>query len=232
MRRSPFRFAWLLLLVGGVGAGFVPWKVTASAQRLCRFLGNHYPSWQVTVQEARWIPWQSLELADLQVQTPRGGRLRLVKVRLWPQIWTLVRGDWETRWEFGEIRMDPRSWGIRRPLAQEILSAGPVTQSGFAILKFSRERLTLQELLLHGPQMRLQANGWWAEKTQRAELALRGELPRTLLEGMSLLRSDQALPEPWEPFELQVGGRVAAPEIRFASNFFTFASTPHMERRP
>lgn len=230
MRRRLIEVAWVLLLAGMGGAGFVPWKVTAPAQRLCRFLSSRNAGWQITLQQARWIPWQSLELADLQVQTPRGGRLHLVRVRLHPQIWTLVRGNWETRWEFGEIRMDPRSWNIRRPLAQEILSTGPVTTGGFAILRVDRNQWTLLELVLHGPLLRLQAKGWCAERTRQAELLLNGELPRTLLEAMNLLRPDQALPEPWEPFELRVAGSMAAPEVRFSSNFFTCAMTPQLER--
>ena len=230
MRRRLIEAAWLLLLGGLVGAGFVPWKVTAPARRLCRFLSGRNAGWQITLQQARWIPWQSLELADLRVQVPHGGRLHLVKVRFYPQIWTLVHGHWETRWEFGEIRMDPSSWKLRRPLVQEILSAGPVTTSGFAILRVDRNRWTLSEGVLHGPMLRLQAKGWYAGKTRQAELVLNGELPRTLLEAMGLLRPDQALPEPWEPFEFRVAGSTAAPEVRFSSNFFTVAMTPQLER--
>jgi len=220
-----------LLLAGTAAAGFVPWKVTVPAQRLCRLLGSRAAGWRITLQEAQWIPWKSVELADLQVQTPRGGRLHLVKVRLRPRIWTLVRGEWETRWEFEEIRMDPRSFGIRAPLVQEILSAGPVTRNGFAVLRIGRQKLTLQEMVLDGPLLRLRAAGWLAQKAQQAQLALNGQLSRDLLEEMNLVKSDQAAPEPWEPFELRIAGSLAAPDIRFMSNFFTFAMTPQLERR-
>ncbi len=231
MRRPLLRTVLVLLLTGIVAAGFVPWKVTVPTQRLCRFLSSRITGWQITLQEAQWIPWKSLELADLHLQTPQGGRLHLVKVHLRPQIWTLVRGGWETRWEFEEIRMDPRSWGIRRPVAQQILSAGPVTTGGFAILQVDRRRWTLRELVLHGPLLRLQAEGWLAERTRQVELVLRGELSRDLLEEMNLVNSDQSAPKPWEPFDLQVAGSLAAPEVRFTSNFFTFSMTPQLERK-
>ncbi len=230
MRRFLVRVLPAFFLAAVLGAGFIPWQVTGPVQWLFR---RCIPAqgWQLSLRAARWVPWSHLELHDLQVQAPQGGHLHLVKVDVWPRSWTFIRGRWVTRWRFGEIRMDPGSWGIRRPLAQEILSAGPVTTRGFAVLEVDRERMTLSELMLHGPLLRLRAEGWLQGK-ERGEVDLRGELARFLLEGMHLVPSDQSAPEPWEPFELQVRGALTAPEVRFVSNFFTFALKLNTERKP
>ena len=169
-------------------------------------------------------------MTGLQVQAPGGGRLFLDRVDVRPRAWTLLaRGRWETRWGLGEIRMDPVSWGIRKPLAREILSAVPVTSGGFARVAFERGQMTLQELALHGPLLRLQAEGSLTGRWE-AELALEGELRRSLLESMEAELPDP--PEPWEPFELRVRGALASPEIRFTSHFFTFSMGSLGEKQP
>ena len=136
-----------------------------------------------------------------------------------------------TRWQFGEIRIDPGSWGIRNPMAQEMLSAGPVTTDGFAVLQCQFMKIVLQQMVLYGPFLRLQAEGYVVQG-QQARLALRGELHRTLLEGMNLVESYPKDVVTWEPFEFQMGGSLMHPRLQFHSNFFTFAMNPQVEKRP
>lgn len=211
-----------ILLTVLVAAGFFPWKVTAPAQGLLRRFVRA-PGWQLTLTQARWVPWSHLEMSDLKIVSPTGGRLHLVKVNFKPRLWTRALGGWVSRWEFGEIRMDPGSWRIRRPLAQELISAGPVTTSGFALLEMrSPAKRTLEQLVLHGPLLRVRANGSLTD-TGRVELDLSGELPRLLLEGMRLGPTDQIDPPEWEPFELKVTGTLPAPAVEFNSSFLKFA---------
>lgn len=162
-------------------------------------------------------------MTGLQVQAPGGGRLSVEQIHLRTRIWELIRGRWETKWTLGEIRMDPSSWGIRAPLAREILSAGPVATDGFARLALEPGKVTLRELELHGPLLRLQAQGSWLFKESEVKLLLKGGLARSLLEGMELSLPDPLSPQPWEPFEFRLRGAWAHPEIRFDSSFYTFS---------
>ena len=204
-------------------AGFVPWRVTAHAEWLRRRLGPPMAGLKVTFGEIRWIPWSRLELIDLQVKTRGGGRLRFDEVEVRPRLWMLARGQWVTLWRFGEVRVDPDSWGIRQQPAREILSAGPAVNGGLALVRIERDRWVLKQMAFRGPLLWLKAEGWFAQRGE-GELALRGELLGCLLQGEGF--------QPWEPFDLRVRGAWAAPEIRFTSNFLTWNLSPQPERRP
>lgn len=229
-RRGLFRLGLLAGLAGFAFLGFVSWDVTVPIQWVCHRLGVNTNGLEVTVAQAKWIPWRRLELTDLKLHLPQSGRLHLVKVTLSSQPWTLIGGHLTTQWQLGAMRIDPGSWGIHRSLAQEILSSRPVTTDGFAILEYQFGKLILRQMTLHGPLLRLHAEGWF-DGGRRANLALRGELLRTLLESMKLVKSDQENVEPWEPFELQVDGALARPQVQFRSSFFTFAMDPPVEEK-
>lgn len=221
-RSKPLRSA--LILAAAVGAaGFFPLDVTAHMDWLRRRLGPPAAGWQVTQGEARWIPWSRLELSRLEVRAQGGGLLRVERLEVRPRLWTLALGGWETAWRFGEIRIEPDSWGIRQQPAREILSAQAAVAGGSAVVRARRDRWTLERLTLRGPLLRLSASGWLAGDRREGELALKGELWGDLLQG-----GESRL---WEPFELQARGAPAAPEIRFVSSFFTLDMRPQPERR-
>ncbi len=156
-------------------AGFLPWNVTAHAEWLFRRLGPPVEGLKITPGEVLWIPWSGLELSHLEVETRGGGRLHFEEVEVRPRLWMLARGEWMTLWRFGEIRVDPGSWGIRQQPAREILSAGPAVSGGLALVRIERDRWTVKQMSLRGPLLWLKAEGWF---TQRGvgELSLRGEL--------------------------------------------------------
>ncbi len=228
------RLSFRIVLIGGLAGlfvlGFIPWDVTGPTGWACRRLGAAPQGWEVTVGQARWIPWRRFEFIDLKLRVPQSGRLHLVKVAVFSEPWALLKGYWMTRWQLGEIRIDPGSWGIHSPRAQEMLSSGPITTDGFAILQWQLKKITLQQLMLHGRFLRLHAEGWLTQGRQ-AHLVLRGELLRTLLEGMNLMESGQENVEPWEPFDLEMAGPLIHPELQFHSKFFTFAMNPQVEKR-
>lgn len=197
-------------------AGFVPWRVTAHAEWLTRRLGPPIAGLKMTPREIRWIPWSRLEVEDLQVETRGGGRLTLEAVEVRPRLRSLGL-------RFGRVRIDPDSWGIRQQPAREILSAEPVVDAGSALVRIERDRWVFEQVAFRGPLLRLKAEGWVARRGE-AELALRGELLGVLLQGQGF--------QPWEPFDLQMRGAWAAPEIRFTSSFFTLVLAPQSERRP
>lgn len=214
------------LLFGAVAvaaAGFVPWRLTAHAEWICRRLGPPVAGLKVTPAEIRWIPWSRLEFKGLRVETREGGRLHVEEVEVRTRLWMLARGEWVTLWRFGEIRVDPDSWGIRRQPAREILSAGPAVDGGPALVRIQRDRWSVKQMTLRGPLLWLKAEGWFAQRGE-GELALRGELLGCLLQGEEF--------QPWEPFDLRVRGAWATPEIRFTSNFFTWVTGPQPERGP
>lgn len=222
-RNKKLRSTLVLGAAAVVAAGFVPWKVTAPADWLFRSAGLPMKGWEVTSGEARWTPWIRLKWSNLEVRTPVGGRLRLNDVEVWPRFWTLGLGRWETVWRFGKVRVEPDSWGIRQQPAQEILSSGPAADGGSAVMQIRPGRWTLRRLELEGPLLHLNATGWLSQGQEEAELDLKGELLGRLLQGAEF--------RPWEPFELQMHGALAAPAIRFTSSFFTFVMSPQTERR-
>ena len=61
-------------------AGFVPWKVTTVVQILCR--RRFAPAWQITMREARWIPWSRLELDEILRKPAKLDAAEFDKVKL------------------------------------------------------------------------------------------------------------------------------------------------------
>jgi hypothetical protein len=122
-----------------------------------------------------------------------------------------------------EVRVDPVSWGIRKPLAMEVLSAGPVWTDGSAVLKAGWGQVTLETLRLEGPLSRVQAEGWLTRQSQ-AHLSLEGTLGRRFLEELNWLEPTGS-PEGrrWEPFQLRLHGPLKQPDISFASSFFSIS---------
>ena len=173
--------------------------------------------------EARWVPWREFTLTDLRLRSPNGGRFHVVGVRVTMDPGSLLTGRLTTRWRFSEVRVDPSSWGIHRPLAQEILSAGPVTTQGSGLLLVDLETFQLQALTLEGPILRLFAKGWM-DRRQKIDVILKGAVTRRLLEGIGLMSSSESLdPSSWEPFELNLRGGLTAPEVSFSSHFISFS---------
>ncbi len=222
------RFAWIgaaVLLLGGIwfGLGFVSWPVAGLLNRVC--LGLEARSgWTLEVDRAIWVPWRKLEMTDVRFSSPQGGRLHLVKLQVHPQWGSLLQGALTTRWDLSDVRIDPGSWGIHKPLAQEVLSAGPVWTDGSAVLKIRWGQVTLKALHLEGPLLRVQAEGWLTRQSQ-AHLMLEGALGREFLEEMNWLRpidSTESLRR-WEPFQLKLHGPLRHPDISFASSFFSIS---------
>ena len=206
--------------LGILGLGFVRWPVTAPVRGFLERWGRQR-GWVLTVEEARWRPWGELELADLRVRAPQGGRLQLARVRVRPQPAAWVIGRLVTEWDLGAIRMDPSSWGIHSALVQELLSAGPVTTTGSAELQLQPGRLTLKRFLLDGRLLQLRAAGWLTDQ-QEAQLSLEGALAREVLEGMKWDGAGGAGKE-WEPFQMQLRGSLPRPTVLFNSQFLSFA---------
>lgn len=166
-RNRTLRLALVLGTAVVAVAGFVPWRVRVPVD---------WNGWKIIQGEARWIPLSRLELSNLEVRTQGGGRLRLARVEVRPRLWTLAGGRWVTWWRFGEVRVDPDSWGIRQQPAREILAAGPAANGGSAVLEIRRDRWILEQLALHGPLLRLDAKGWLAREGREGALILKGEL--------------------------------------------------------
>lgn len=126
--------------------------------------------------------------------------------------------------------MDPGSWGIREPTAQERLSTGPVALEGDFVLRAKVHQLILERLSLWGPYLRLKGEGWLNDR-QQAQLHLNGALPRRLLEEARLMKPSLEEPEaPWEPFQGSLEGALAHPHVSFASNFFSFSWGSQIEQ--
>lgn len=224
---------WRLLWVGIasgtllLAAGFFPWPAEGLFQEFARRV-ELKTGWHLEVRQARWIPWRHLELEDLKLETPRGGRLHIVNVQGRSSLWPLFQEVLATHWEIGEIRMDPGSFRIRKPLAQELLSALPVTDRGAAFLEVRRRGVTLNRLTLTGPFLRLHARGW-AHSLAAAHLEVEGQLAQQILEAMDLLRSDRSDALAWEPFQIRLDGKGPVPQFSFVSNFFSVSWAAHPE---
>lgn len=230
------RWVWLsliffaLLITLCLNLGYRSWPLTQGAVyqiagspfRGAFHRSEHKSGWRLFIREAYWTPFRTLELKDLKLKTPQGGRLHLVGVSVDPEFRSLLKGRLITRWTIKEIRMDPGSWGIRKPLAQEILSAGPVVTDGVIVLQSEWGRLTLQSLLLRGPLLRLHAEGWLTESLL-AHLDLDGDLDRRFLEEIKLMKPSKGPPEAWEPFRIRLHGMLARPKMSFVSNFFSIS---------
>lgn len=213
----------LLWVVGAMGtlflaAGFFSWPAENLFQKFAQRV-ELKTSWHLEVRQARWIPWRHLELQDLKLETPRGGRLHIVHVQGRPSLGSLFQGVLATHWEIGQIRMDPGSFRIRKPLAQELLSSGPVTDRGKAVLEVARGGVALSSLILTGPFLRLHARGWAG--AEAIHLEVEGQLAQQILEGMDLLKSDRSDPLAWEPFQIRLNGKLPVPQFSFLSDFFS-----------
>lgn len=221
-----------MFLVGlaAVGVvGFVPWRVTGWVQR---FLNGspRRAGWLFSVEQARWTPWSHLELDHLRIQTPGGGKLHLVKAEGMLHPSALLRGSVRTEWNLGEIRMDPGSWKIRAALAQEILSVTPVTTNGSVLLCLGQREIELEDFSLTGPVLWVKGQALFRTR-ENIHLHLKGGLSRTMLEAMQFV-SRRTESGAWEPFELQLDGRMNSPRIRFDSNFRSFILDQPIERKP
>ncbi|MBI3317724.1 MAG: hypothetical protein HYZ90_01060 [Candidatus Omnitrophica bacterium] len=220
----------LRLAVGGalLWALAHPWPATRPCRWGLQALEKKV-GWSVSIEKARWIPWGDLELTDVKLLTPQGGLFHVGRAQLFPEARSLVTGALRIRLLLREIRMDPGSLGIRKPLLMEILSAGPVAEKGFVLLDVSRERVFLRRLTLQGPFVWLQGQG--SVDSRAVSLELEGAVAREPLEEMHLVGPTREIPSAWEPFSLRLGGRLQQPEFSFHSGFFSIALKPHGEQR-
>ncbi len=220
-----------LLFLSLIGLGLISWPVTHSVNGWLHRVFNEKSGWDLSIGEARWVPFRNVvELRDLKLKFPGGGRLHLVKLRITPDLLSILHGYLTTRWELEEGRIDPGSWGIHKPMAVELLSSGPVANEGAAILQISFDRVLFQTLTLSGSMLRLQLDGWLLGGDQ-AHLNLSGALPRKLLVGLDLLKPEAQTASLWEPFQMRLYGTLAHPDISFASNFFSLSLTSHGEQK-
>ena len=123
---APRRFfaVGLILLLGAVAVlGYRAWPVESPVQTWCNDRGAQWGI-QVSVGRATWIPWEDLEMRDLKIRVPQGGVIHFVRVRIHPRFSSLLKGALITQWKIGEIRIDPASWRIRKPIAQESFRQG------------------------------------------------------------------------------------------------------------
>ncbi len=227
----PSRKVWLLAFFGAVGMtaglGFLAYPVTEPVQRWGQKLIQN-SGWTLSIGQAQWVPWRSLDLADLKLKTGGGGRLHVVRIHIVPQPFSLLRGYLATQWEVGEIRMDPGSWGIRKPLAQEILSSGPVSTSGTAHFSVHPNRIELERLALGGPLLSLHGEGRWLNGS-RLHMAFRfqGKLSRLVLKSLNLYNGFEE-GDLWEPFQGRLESAMGRVCLSFDSNFFRY-TTSHGE---
>jgi hypothetical protein len=220
----------LILITTVIGFGFYPWPLTGFFARLLEAAESR-SGWRLSIAQARWIPWKGLEFDDLRLETPGGGRLHLTSARIHPGLGSLLKGNLVTHGRLGDIRIDPGSWGIHRPLAQELLSTSPVTTQGSVVLRWESDRWRITDLSLDGPFLQLQARGW-LNRQRQTDLSLQGALDRTLLVGMNLLKANEAVRSagPWEPFQMSLTGILERPEISFTSGFLTISLKSNEEK--
>ena len=216
MSRRVLAAGLAVVLIAVVTAGFIPWRVTGWVQR---WLDARPRPLGFSVDQARWVPWKHLELNDVRVQAPGGGKLHLARAEVYLRLKDLVRGKVSTEWILGEIRMDPGSWKIRPMLAAEMLSAMPVATQGSVRLNGSSQRMELERLWLTGPVLQLQGAASFPSQ-EEMHLHLQGALSRSILVAMQVL-SPRDVAEPWQPFRLQLDGPTRSPRIQF-----------EMERKP
>ena len=211
--------------------GFRPWSLDRPIHWFCGW-AEQKVGWSLSIEKARWIPLRNLELTNIRLQTPQGGQLYLVRVSIHPTYSSVIRGFFATEWDIGEIRMNPGSWGIRKSVAQELLSSGPVTIHGSAFVRFYPRKFSFSMLSLEGPMLRLQGQGW-ITRDEQVSLLLGGALSTRLLVGMDLFHpSDQLRNGIWEPFEVQMNGEIRHLNLEFASNFLSLSSRPYGENKP
>ena len=98
----------VILVMAVAFVGLVAWPVTGPVNW---FLGRVERSvgWNLSVAQARWIPWKDLELTDLIMKAPSGGKVHLVGVRIRPYFSSVLSGGLSTRWTMDGMRVDPGS---------------------------------------------------------------------------------------------------------------------------
>lgn len=230
MRWKVLLFA--LVLAGGIGLGMVPWPVTQPVNWWLRHCVDERSSWDLSIAEARWVPLRNrLELLDLKLQVPGGGRVHLARVFATTHPLSLARGFLEAHCQLREGRIDPGSWGIRRAPVVELLSAGPVADEGTAVLQIGLNKILFQTLTLSGPLLRVQAEGWFLGG-DRGHLNMKGSLARKLLEQMNLVNPEDPAASLWEPFQFSLDGALAHPDVSFASHFLSISFKNQGEHKP
>ncbi len=221
----------LLVLLAIVGLGYISWPFNGPFRFVCGRLEKQ-TGWKLSAQDARWVPWHELNLRNLKVQSPVGGRLQLVRLAVSPKAISLFKGMLQARLEFEDIRMEPGSWGIRIPAAQKTLSAGAVARNGYAVIEIKPGLMTLRPFAVRGSFVNLDAEGWLSGSRQ-THLSMEGEFSRQILVEMNLMKSEEQPSSPlWEPFYLRVDGTLSRPVVSFSSNFFTLSlNDVHGEQR-
>lgn len=221
-----------LILAGVIGLGMVSWPVTRPVNWWLRRFVDAKSSWTLSIAEARWIPLRNqMELRNIKLQVPGGGRLHLVRVSATSHPISLLGGSLVTHCRLREGRIDPGSWGIRRASAVELLSADPVADEGIAVLRIGLNKILVQTLTLSGPLLRLQAEGWLLGGSQ-GHLNMKGALARKLLEQMNLVNPEDPAASPWESFQFRLDGALARPAVSFASQFLSVSFKNQGEHQP
>lgn len=157
--------------------------------------------------------------------------MHLARVVATPYPLSLLGGSLVTHCRLQEGRIDPGSWGIRRPPAVELLSASPVAEEGIAVLQIGLNRILFQTLTFSGPLLRVQAEGWLLGGDQ-GHLNMKGTLARKLLEHLNLVDSEDPAASPWEPFQFRLDGALAHPAVSFASHFLSISFKNQGEHKP
>ncbi|MBI3333260.1 MAG: hypothetical protein HYZ93_04140 [Candidatus Omnitrophica bacterium] len=199
-----------IALLAGIVLGTVSWPVTDPLNSLFHSMEVRW-GWRLAVSQASWTPWRDLEVKDLKLESPQGGRFHVVDLKVLPHFGSLLKGSLATEWRLGEIRVDPGSWGIRQPALEEILSAGPVTTSGFALLQLGLDRMTLKTFYLKGPLGRVEGQGSLT-RGEDVDLVMSGALAR-------------------EPFSLKLRGALGRPQVSFTSNFLSISMNSYGDKR-
>jgi len=217
----------VFILCGG-GAAVTPVPVSLPLRWMAGQI-EAASGWRVVVAHARWSAWRSmLEVSDLTVQIPQGGRLHCTDVKIHPLFFTVLKGGLITRWRVGEVRIDPDSWGVYQPMASEILSVTPVLTTGSATAQFIPGRLYLREVRFQGPSLWFEGEGWLGEH-RRAQLDLVGAVDRRFLESVKAREVHSQEGSSWEMFHMRLSGTLGFPEISFVSQSRSFSLTSYGE---
>ena len=207
-------------------SGFFHYPVTGPVRRWGQGLIRN-SGWKISVGRARWVPWSGLDVYDLNFQRDRGGRLQVDHIHIIPEPFSLFLGYLATRWDVGQIQVDPGSWGIQSSPVQDILSSKPVITSGSARVGLRYNRIELERLALEGPLLSLGGEGWWRNEPQlQLAFKFQGRLARLMLESAGLYNGSEK-GDLWEPFQGWVGNTTGRVRLSFDSNFFKFH--PHGE---
>ncbi|PIQ82059.1 MAG: hypothetical protein COV76_05850 [Candidatus Omnitrophica bacterium CG11_big_fil_rev_8_21_14_0_20_64_10] len=223
--RLAFEIGLLLLL----SLGFFPWPVTIPLNEGLRRL-NH-SAWQLSVGSAQWAPWRELKLRDLRIRSPQGGLIHVVRGTVQPQWGNLLWARMEFDCRAEDLRMDPGSWRIRKDLAKELLSAGPLFDAGRARVVMDSGGWLLEDGVLQGRLLHGRLRGEWSSSS-RVGLWISGRVVRLLLYGLDLIRLEAG--EDFyvsEPFSLRLVGEPPHLDLEFKSDFRSFSFTRSDRRK-